>query len=196
VEYLFFARILALCRPINLTNPIRQLYTSGYSAYSCLIGLVDLIGGHSARNLAKALIVSKKTILIIAHLCSETVVFTTLLYCLRVYCKLFTTNCSWKQAITCSPVTLIWMNWTAVNNACCPNRTSNHRVACLVALLAVRISYWCGYASMYSMLLLLIWENFKYIYCHGLSYTKDTISLHPVTLSFYSNQWYQNIVEE
>jgi hypothetical protein len=60
VKYLFFARILALCRPINLTNPIRQLYTLVYSAYSYLIGLVDLIGGHSAMNLAKALIVSKK----------------------------------------------------------------------------------------------------------------------------------------
>jgi hypothetical protein len=44
VEYLFFAQILALCRLINLTNPIRQLYTSVYSVYSCLIGLVVLIG--------------------------------------------------------------------------------------------------------------------------------------------------------
>jgi hypothetical protein len=60
VEYLFFARILALCQPINLTNPIRQLYTSVYSAYSCLIGLVVLIGRLSAMNLAKSLIVSEK----------------------------------------------------------------------------------------------------------------------------------------
>jgi hypothetical protein len=75
VEYLFFARILALCRPINVTNPIRQLYTSLYSAYSCLIGLVKLIGGHSAMNLAKSLIGSKKTIVFIAHLCSEMAVF-------------------------------------------------------------------------------------------------------------------------
>jgi hypothetical protein len=37
VKYPVFARILALCRPINLTYPIRQLYISGYSAYSCLI---------------------------------------------------------------------------------------------------------------------------------------------------------------
>jgi hypothetical protein len=72
VEYLFFARILALCRQIKSTIPIRQLYTLGYSAYSCLIGIVDLIGGHSAINLAKSLIVSKKTISIIAHLCSKT----------------------------------------------------------------------------------------------------------------------------
>jgi hypothetical protein len=92
VEYLFFARILALCRPINVTNAIRQLYTSVYAAYSCLIGLVELIGGHSAMNLAKALIVSKKTILIIAHLCSETVVFTVLLYCLLHYCKHYSTE--------------------------------------------------------------------------------------------------------
>jgi hypothetical protein len=60
VKYLFFAQNLALCRPINLTNPIRQFYTSVYSAYSCLIGLVDLIGGHSAMNLAKSIIVSEE----------------------------------------------------------------------------------------------------------------------------------------
>jgi hypothetical protein len=60
VEYLFFAQILALCRPINVTNPIRQLYTLLYSTYSCLIGLVKLIGGHSAMNFAKSLIVSGK----------------------------------------------------------------------------------------------------------------------------------------
>jgi hypothetical protein len=44
VKYRVFALILALCRPINVTNPIRQLYSSDYSAYSCLIGLVILIG--------------------------------------------------------------------------------------------------------------------------------------------------------
>jgi hypothetical protein len=59
---------------MNLTNPIRQLYTSGHSVYSCLIGIIDLIGGHSAMNLAKLLIVSKKNS-IIAHLCSEMGVF-------------------------------------------------------------------------------------------------------------------------
>jgi hypothetical protein len=59
VEYHVFAIILALCRSVQSTNPIRQLYTSGYSAYSCLIGLVDLIGGHSAMNLAKSLILSE-----------------------------------------------------------------------------------------------------------------------------------------
>jgi hypothetical protein len=75
VEYPVFAIILALCRSIQSTNPIRQLYTSDYSAYSCLIGLVDLIGGHSAMNLAKPLIVSEKTFPIIAHLCSELAVF-------------------------------------------------------------------------------------------------------------------------
>jgi hypothetical protein len=63
VKYLFFARILALCRPVNLTNPIRQLYTSVYSAYSCLIGLVVLIGRLSAMNLAKSLIVLEKNYL-------------------------------------------------------------------------------------------------------------------------------------
>jgi hypothetical protein len=63
VEYLFFAWILALCRPINLTNPIRQLYTLVYSAYSCLIGLVVLICRLSAMNLAKSLIVLKNNYL-------------------------------------------------------------------------------------------------------------------------------------
>jgi hypothetical protein len=63
VKYHVFAIILALCRPIQSTNPIRQLYSSGYSAYSCLIGLVDLIGRISAMNLAKALIVLKKKLI-------------------------------------------------------------------------------------------------------------------------------------
>jgi hypothetical protein len=80
------------------------------------------------------------------------------------------------------------MNRTAVNNACSPNRTTGHWVACLVALLAVRISHWCGLASMYLILLLLIWENFKYLYCLRL-YKKDTfhsiLSLDPFTRSFY-----------
>jgi hypothetical protein len=75
VEYLCFARILVLCRSIQSTNPIKQLYTSVYSVYSCLIGIVDLIGGHSAMNLEKNLSCRKKTISIIAHLCSEMAVF-------------------------------------------------------------------------------------------------------------------------
>jgi hypothetical protein len=62
VKYHGFDQILALCRPINFTNPIRQLYSLGYSAYSCLIGSVELIGRLSAAmNLAKSLIVSKKS---------------------------------------------------------------------------------------------------------------------------------------
>jgi hypothetical protein len=60
VKYHVSAIILALCRSIQSTDPIRQLYTSVYFAYSCLIGSVDLIGGHSAMNLAKSLIVSGK----------------------------------------------------------------------------------------------------------------------------------------
>jgi hypothetical protein len=60
VKYYVFVQILALCRKVNLTNPIRQLYTSSYSVYSCLIGLVVLTGWTSAMNLAKSLIVSEK----------------------------------------------------------------------------------------------------------------------------------------
>jgi hypothetical protein len=61
VKYYVFAPILALCRSIQSTNPIRQLYSLVNTAYSCQIGLVDLIGGHSAMNLAKSPIVSKKS---------------------------------------------------------------------------------------------------------------------------------------
>jgi hypothetical protein len=60
VKYYFFAQILALCRPINFTSPIRQLYSSCYSTYSFLIELVILIGRLSAMNLAKSLILSEK----------------------------------------------------------------------------------------------------------------------------------------
>jgi hypothetical protein len=60
VKYHVFDQILALCRAIKSTNPIRQLYSSGYSVYSCLIGLVDLIAQLCAMNLAKLLIVSEK----------------------------------------------------------------------------------------------------------------------------------------
>jgi hypothetical protein len=40
-----------------------------------MIGLEDLIAQLSAMNLAKSLIVSEKTIVITAHLCSEMAVF-------------------------------------------------------------------------------------------------------------------------
>jgi hypothetical protein len=79
VECHLFAQILAICRAINSTNPIRQVYTTTFIRITrveghCLIGLVDLIAQLSAMILAKSLIVSKKkkTNLIIAHLCSET----------------------------------------------------------------------------------------------------------------------------
>jgi hypothetical protein len=53
VKYPDFALILALCQAIKSTSPIRQLYASGYSAYRCMIGLVDLIARLCAMNLAK-----------------------------------------------------------------------------------------------------------------------------------------------
>jgi hypothetical protein len=111
-------------------------------------------------NLAKSLIVLTKTILITAHLCSETALFTVLLYCLLHYCKHFTTEIAGerKQSLPNLFHWYEWMNRTAGGNAWCPNRTPNHRVTCLVALLAVRINYWCGLAAMYSLLLLFIWR--------------------------------------
>jgi hypothetical protein len=147
---------------------------------------------HTAKIRAKSLIGQKKTVVILAHLCSETAVFSVLLYCLHAYCKLFTGNCSWKQAITRSLLDRLNESNRNQYNACCPNRTLNHRVTCLCALLAGRISYWCGLASMYSMLLLLFFANLKYLYCYGVLYIKDTISLHPFTPSFYFKEWYQN----
>jgi hypothetical protein len=53
-------------------------------------------------NLAKSLIGQKKTIVITTHLCSETAVFTVLLYCLLDYCKHFTAETAVElKAITC-----------------------------------------------------------------------------------------------
>jgi hypothetical protein len=75
VKYQFFARILALCRGRIITNPIRQLYSLSYCAYSCLIGLVIIWSRLRAMNLAKPLIGSKIAFSIITHLCSEMAVF-------------------------------------------------------------------------------------------------------------------------
>jgi hypothetical protein len=43
-----FAKIIALSRAMNLTNPIRQGPSLCYSEGTCLIGLVELIARHSA----------------------------------------------------------------------------------------------------------------------------------------------------
>jgi hypothetical protein len=75
VKHPFFAPILAVCRARAITNPIRQWSSSCYSAYHWLIGLVIVRAQHTAKIGAKSLLVSKKTILFITHLCSETAVF-------------------------------------------------------------------------------------------------------------------------
>jgi hypothetical protein len=75
VEYHVFAIILALCRARIINNPIRQLYSLSYCAYSCLIGLIINWSRLRAMNLAKSLIILEKTFSIIAHLCSEMAVF-------------------------------------------------------------------------------------------------------------------------
>jgi hypothetical protein len=74
VKYPFFAPILAVFRAQAITNPIRQWSSSCYSAYHWLIGLLIARARHTAKIGAKSLIGQKKTILITAHLCSETAV--------------------------------------------------------------------------------------------------------------------------
>jgi hypothetical protein len=95
---------------------------------------------------------------------------------------------------------LVWKNeWIKLqaNNACCSIRTLNHRVTCLVALLAVKISSWCGLASMYSLLLLWLGANLKYLYCYGFCTQKIPFhpSFHSILLSINVIKiLYQNIV--
>jgi hypothetical protein len=60
VKHPVFAIILALCQARIITNPIRQLYSLAYCAYSCLIGLVIIWTRLRAMNLAKSLIVPEK----------------------------------------------------------------------------------------------------------------------------------------
>jgi hypothetical protein len=81
VEYPFFAQILALCRARIITNPIKQLYSLSGCVYSCLIGLVTIWSRLSAMYRIK-------TIVITAHLCSETAVFLpkiTPIFALRLH---------------------------------------------------------------------------------------------------------------
>jgi hypothetical protein len=86
-------------------------------------------------NLAKSLIVSTKTILITAHLCSETAVFTVLLYCLLDYCKHFTAEIAVElKAITCLHAN--GMNESNCNQECLLSESNteppNNMPCCLI----------------------------------------------------------------
>jgi hypothetical protein len=54
-----------------------------------MVGIVIPRARHTAKIRAKSLIGQKKTTVILSQLCSETAVFTVLLYCLLDYCKHF-----------------------------------------------------------------------------------------------------------
>jgi hypothetical protein len=71
LKYPFFARILALWQALKSTNLTIRMASLHYIAAMRMVGLVELIARHGANIRAKSLIVSKKTNLIIAHLCSE-----------------------------------------------------------------------------------------------------------------------------
>jgi hypothetical protein len=49
--------------------------TLHYIAATRVVGLVELIARHGANIRAKSLIVSRKTIVVIAHICNETEFF-------------------------------------------------------------------------------------------------------------------------
>jgi hypothetical protein len=71
VKYQFFARILALCRVQIITNQNIHMASLHSITSMCMVWIVIIRARHSAKFRAKSLIVSEKTISIIAHLCSE-----------------------------------------------------------------------------------------------------------------------------
>jgi hypothetical protein len=154
VKYYVFVRILALCRAqVKITIPTIHMGVIECKLPMCMVEIVITPARHSAKIRAKSLIVLK-------NWCNHRAPmqwngsFTVLLYCLLVHCKHLTTWIAVERKQSLAHLLLVWMNRTAVNNACSPNRITDHRVTYLVALLAVRTSHWCGLASMYSMLLL------------------------------------------
>jgi hypothetical protein len=102
VKYPIFARFLALCRVRSITIPTIGLGSLHSIAPKPIVGIVFPRARRSAKIRAKSLIVSNKTNVITAHLCSETAVFSVLLYFCTVY--VFTVNFLGKKAITCSLV--------------------------------------------------------------------------------------------
>jgi hypothetical protein len=71
----FFARILAVCRARQITFPTVQLSSLDLLLDDCMVGIVFPRARHRAKIRAKSLTGPKKTISIIAHLCSEMAVF-------------------------------------------------------------------------------------------------------------------------
>jgi hypothetical protein len=72
VKYPVFARILALCRAQIITNSTIHMGSLHTITPICMVGIVIIRARHSAKIRAKSLIVLEKTIVITAHLCSET----------------------------------------------------------------------------------------------------------------------------
>jgi hypothetical protein len=77
VEYLFFARILALCRAQVITIPTIRMGSLHSITPMRIVGIVITRAQHTAKIRAISLIVSEKNYFasIIAHLCSEMAVF-------------------------------------------------------------------------------------------------------------------------
>jgi hypothetical protein len=75
VEYPLFAWFLALCRARIITIPTIRLGSLHTKLPKCKVRIVFIRARHCAKIRAKSLIVLEKTIVIIAHLCSEMAVF-------------------------------------------------------------------------------------------------------------------------
>jgi hypothetical protein len=75
VKYHIFARILAVCRARAITNPTMHSASFYCNEAEWIVGIVIARAQHTARIRAKSLNVSEKTIIITAHICSETTVF-------------------------------------------------------------------------------------------------------------------------
>jgi hypothetical protein len=71
VKYHVFARILAVCRARAITNPTIHSASFECNEAEWMVGIVLAGARHTAKIRAKSLIGQKKTIVIIAHLCSE-----------------------------------------------------------------------------------------------------------------------------
>jgi hypothetical protein len=72
-----FRTVLSLSQPFNTGYHVEYPFFAQFLAIAPkpIVGIVIIRARHSAKIRAKSLIVSEKTIVITAHLCSETAVF-------------------------------------------------------------------------------------------------------------------------
>jgi hypothetical protein len=75
VKYTFFARILALCRAPIITIPTIHFGSLHTITPMCMVEIVIIRARHSAKIEQNHALYLRKTISIIAHLCSEMAVF-------------------------------------------------------------------------------------------------------------------------